>query len=767
MTNETGPTGGPMPSTVGRYEITGTLGFGAMGAVYRAFDPLIKRTLAIKTIRLDVPRQSPQYAAFIERFYREARISGTLSHPSIVTLFDIGEEGGIPFLAMELVDGRTIASVIEEGTRFKPEKVIALVSQVAAALDYAHSRGIVHRDIKPSNLIVYDGDKVKVTDFGIAKLADSEITHSGVLLGTPSYMSPEQAMGEKLDGRSDIFSLGVCAFEMLSGQQPFPGANVTSILYKLVHVDPIEPADLETNGLVPQKWREVFHKVLAKKPADRYQTASAFVQDLEYCLGSWFSGLAEETVELGAARGDLAVTVADLKVPAPAGSTPPSASGAAVAAPDVGSAVTVARPRDLGTSTRPPQPELQPEPEPTSEATVALPEASPAGEAATVLLKAEAVGEAAVPATVMMPPPLPPSASQATRALQAAEVTVQQSVPPPTSVMPAAPSARKPGLSPLRVLAGGAALALLLAGLVGLTAWQRMRAVPGPSDASPSPTTQPTLAAAPSAAPEPSPTPGKGSLHVESRPPGARVRLNGEPRGETPLELAELPFGTYEVRLERKGYEEHVQTVALNAELPAAQVSASLVRSAPLAGSADILSTPPAAEVKVDGRAAGRTPLRGLSLKPGSHKLELALEGHEGWSGGLDIVAGQRGRVEVRLRALSRPAATPAPEQLDLARIYGPNEVDVAPRKLSGSSPAYPSDRGAPRLRSGERVSVMVQFVVTESGEVRDLKVLQSAGPVVDEAVLAAVRTWKYQPALKHGSRVKSQTAFKQTFLGG
>jgi serine/threonine protein kinase len=211
-----------------------------------------------------------------------------------VTLFDLGEENGDPFFAMEYVDGKTIADVIAEGTRFKPEKVIGLVSQIASALDYAHSRGVVHRDVKPANLILYDDDKVKVTDFGIAKLQDADITHSGALLGTPSYMSPEQAMGEKLDGRSDIFSLGVVAFEMLSGQQPFPGPNVTSILYKLVHTDPVEPPGLELLGLVPQKWREVFQKVLSKKPENRYQTASSFVQDLEYCLGSWFTGLGDE-----------------------------------------------------------------------------------------------------------------------------------------------------------------------------------------------------------------------------------------------------------------------------------------------------------------------------------------------------------------------------------------------------------------------------------------------------------------------------------------
>ena len=220
------------PQTIGRYQVQESIGFGAMGAVYKAFDPLIKRTLAIKTIRLDIPRQSPQYKSFIERFYHEARISGTLSHPNIVTLFDIGEEGGVPYLAMEFVEGETISSILERGVRFPPEKVIGLVSQIASAVDYAHSKGVIHRDIKPSNLILYEAERVKVTDFGIAKLVDAEMTQSGTLLGTPSYMSPEQAMGDKLDGRSDIFSLGVCAFEMLSGRAAVPGHQR--------HLDPLQ-----------------------------------------------------------------------------------------------------------------------------------------------------------------------------------------------------------------------------------------------------------------------------------------------------------------------------------------------------------------------------------------------------------------------------------------------------------------------------------------------------------------------------------------------
>ena len=189
-----------IPQTIGRYQVQDSIGYGAMGAVYKAFDPLIKRTLAIKTIRLDIPRQSPQYKSFIERFYHEARISGTLSHPNIVTLFDIGEEAGIPYLAMEFVEGETISSILERGIRFPPEKVIGLISQIASAVDYAHSKGVIHRDIKPSNLILYEGERVKVTDFGIAKLVSAEITHSGTLLGTPSYMSRSRPWGTSSTG---------------------------------------------------------------------------------------------------------------------------------------------------------------------------------------------------------------------------------------------------------------------------------------------------------------------------------------------------------------------------------------------------------------------------------------------------------------------------------------------------------------------------------------------------------------------------------------
>jgi TonB family protein len=715
-----------VPSRIGRYEITGTLGFGAMGAVYKAYDPLIKRTLAIKTIRIDVPRQGPQHRAFIERFYQEARISGTLSHPAIVTLFDIGEENGVPFLAMEFIEGRTIAALLEEGNRFKPERVIGLVSQVADALDYAHSRGVIHRDIKPSNLIVREGDKVKVTDFGIAKLADSEITHSGALLGTPSYMSPEQAMGERLDGRSDIFSLGVVAFEMLSGQQPFPGANVTSILYKLVHVEPIEPANLEMNGLVPQKWREVFHKVLAKKPDNRYQSAASFVQDLEYCLGSWFAGLAAEET-------------ATLPLPAPEETTVAIERLAAIP------------PAPGGASE---QPRLE---GPVGE--------EPEVEATLVLETPATVG----PQTARLPVPPPVEPAQAAP-------TVVLSPPAASKTLPPGPTVRERrtavGSTPARrrrtgppvgwILVGSAVIVIGLAGLILRQRSLASAPIPEPTPAEAEPSSPPFAAETPA-------PPASGALLVESEPPGARVRVDGQVRGETPLDLPDMPLGTHRVRVELRGYEPQSREVTLDAAGPSAELRLTLTRTAAAAfGAVDVLSTPAGARVSLDGRVVDRTPLTIPKLKPGKHAIELTLEGHEPWTGSVDVAAGETGRVEVRLAALPAPPAPPTPEPVDPERVYEntPAQVDTLAKRLSGRSPSYPSDR-AKRLKSDQRVSVVVRFVVGETGEVRDVSVVESAGTVVDDVVVAAVRTWKYQPATKQGVKVKVSMLFKQTFVGG
>ncbi len=270
------------PQVIGRYEIIEELGRGAMGSVFKARDPVVGRTVALKTIHSAAlsGSQSDEYRA---RFYREARASGVLAHPGIVPVFDVGEHEGAPFLVMEFVDGRTLADAVKKGERLTLDRVCEIGQQLAEALGYAHRQGVIHRDIKPANILltsraVYGSERPRITDFGIAKLAASEITTTGQLLGTPSFMPPEQFTGAPIDGRADLFSLGVILYSLATGEQPFPGETMTAVSYKVVHTDPVPPAKL--NPAVPARLESVILKCLAKNPAERYQTGEEIAQDL-------------------------------------------------------------------------------------------------------------------------------------------------------------------------------------------------------------------------------------------------------------------------------------------------------------------------------------------------------------------------------------------------------------------------------------------------------------------------------------------------------
>jgi serine/threonine-protein kinase len=271
-----------VPKTVGRYEIVEELGRGAMGSVFKAKDPAVGRIVALKTIHTTA-LEGAQSEEYRTRFYREARASGVLAHPGIVPVFDVGEDQGAPFLVMEFVEGRTLADAIKKGERFTLDRVCDIGQQIADALGYAHRQGVIHRDIKPANILmtskeVYGSERPRITDFGIAKLASSEITTTGQLLGTPSFMPPEQFTGAPIDGRADLFSLGVILYSLATGEQPFPGETMTAVSYKVVYTEPIPPSKL--NPAVPARVEGVILKCLAKSPADRYQTGEELAQDL-------------------------------------------------------------------------------------------------------------------------------------------------------------------------------------------------------------------------------------------------------------------------------------------------------------------------------------------------------------------------------------------------------------------------------------------------------------------------------------------------------
>ncbi len=308
------------PTRLARFEIQGELGRGAMGVVYRAQDPALDRTVAIKTILL--PLDPAERAAYEARFLQEARAAGKLGHPSIITIYDVGREGDLAYIAMEMLQGTDLRQRLAQG-RMSPHEAATIAMQVADGLGFAHDHGVVHRDIKPANIMLVRGDRVKIMDFGIARMQASDIkTQTGVLMGTPKYMSPEQVAGRPLDERSDIFSLGGVLYEMWTGRPPFSGADVSQLLHNIASATPVAPSRL---AALPPIADLIITRALAKDPALRYQKA----QDL---------------------AGDLrSVTMELPKMPAPAYAAPPPK--AAPAAGATGPSGTVAMPRPAAPAT--------------------------------------------------------------------------------------------------------------------------------------------------------------------------------------------------------------------------------------------------------------------------------------------------------------------------------------------------------------------------------------------------------------------------------
>jgi len=275
-----------MATTVraGRYEILGELGRGAMGVVYKATDPVIGRPVAVKTIRLSEEGTGLSRPELLARFQTEARAAGLLTHPNIVVVYDAGEENGLYYITMELVEGKSLQALLDSGHHFPTSRVLRIMEQTCSALQFAHERSIVHRDIKPANLMLTADDTVKVTDFGTAKILQfgtaQQTTH---VMGTPSYMSPEQVKGRPVDGRSDIFSLGVMLYEMLTGEKPFPGQSITTVIYKIVNEDPVPPRQL--NPSIHPGLNSIAMRALAKEPEVRYQTCREMIEDLRNYRG--------------------------------------------------------------------------------------------------------------------------------------------------------------------------------------------------------------------------------------------------------------------------------------------------------------------------------------------------------------------------------------------------------------------------------------------------------------------------------------------------
>jgi len=271
--------------TLGRYQVEREIGKGAMGTVYFGRDPRINRVVAIKTLALNEFEPDEQQKVK-ERFFREAETAGRLSHPNIVTIYDVGEEHDLAYIAMEFLQGKDLTHYLTEDEPADFGWVVEVIGQVADAIDYAHRQDVVHRDIKPANIMFNEADRtVKVTDFGIARIADSTRTKTGVVLGTPSYMSPEQLAGDRVDGRSDLFSLGVMTFELLTGRQPFGGESLAALMYQITNAKHPDITRLRRGA--PSCLRGFFDRALAKKPKKRFASGEEMKQAMLKCIGTY------------------------------------------------------------------------------------------------------------------------------------------------------------------------------------------------------------------------------------------------------------------------------------------------------------------------------------------------------------------------------------------------------------------------------------------------------------------------------------------------
>jgi serine/threonine-protein kinase len=631
---------------IGRYQVESELGKGAMGLVYKATDPNIGRSVALKTMRLDV--HGIEQEEMLRRFKNEARSAGVLNHPNIVTIYDAGEDQGLFYIAMEFIEGKTLAEVLQEHRVLPVDQVIGITRNICAGLDFAHNKGIVHRDIKPANIMITPEGMAKIMDFGIAKVSGS-LTSTGQVLGTPNYMSPEQVKGRQLDGRSDLFSLGVMLYEMLTGEKPFMGQGVTTIIYKIVNENPIPPRDLDLT--IHPGLSAVVTRTLAKDPYERYQSGAELIRDLEN-YKSYGTDANSTIVAATGAFNREAIEQGDATLIGPS----PTIARAPAPAP--------AQAQATGQRSA-----MHPTPVP------------------------QATGSAAASSTVKTPAVAPLPVPPAAPAKQ----------PTTTSAKIAAAGSRGPG----KLLIGALAFLVLVAGVVGITrhnarkraaanqqqqfqqamqqaqqaidmAKQAEQLSPGATPSTSADATPPTSA---DVTPEPPPTDANatpippetgnaaaapkrpikpklttGDLQVISEPAGAHVDIDGQTRPEwvTPFLADKLPAGKHTVTYAMPNFGTEKRTVDVAAGKKGT-VDAKLTTTV---GTVKIASTPAGADITLNGKATGQKTPATLSLPPGNHVIKLHKDGFQEATENITVALGQTQNITGKLQAV--PATTAA-----------------------------------------------------------------------------------------------------------
>jgi serine/threonine protein kinase len=695
----------------GRYEIVGELGRGAMGVVYKATDPVIGRAVAVKTIKLSEEGTGLSRPELLSRFQTEARAAGLLTHPNIVVVFDAGEEEGLYYITMELVEGKSVQALLDAGHAFPLPRVLRIMEQTCSALQFAHERNVVHRDIKPANIMLTGDDTVKVTDFGTAKILQfGTVQQTAHVMGTPSYMSPEQVKGRAVDGRSDIFSLGVMLYEMITGEKPFPGQSITTVIYKIVNEEPVPPRQI--NPSIHPGISAAVMKALAKEPEDRYQSCRELLEDLRnYRAVAGIEGNPRSTMVLGGQQTSPGLTVAmnpgGLRGMHPA--SPQSTPSGRLAAMGAGNPTQTPPLRRTGAI-----PAYQ-EPKKTNIVGTIF--------AALLLLGVIAYGayklrpvfndarqhHETAPTSSNEPASAPaevapsnteakpggsdsaeqPSAQAETPQPVATDTADAKSTPaPPASdakpakavVEKAAPKKTEPALNPKaaqfkqhieevisergftgRAKVQGVGNTIVLGGKLRPgehgALLKSLRDAPADVrvvDHIEYDDTPPAAAETADEGSHPTPTAGLGAIHVVTDVLGATAVLHG-PMGralkqcQTPCSFNNLFPAKYSLDVKKDGY----RPVETALQVKANDVSDQKLNLESLAKGLFLSSDPPGADVLIDGaKQSGQTPLT-LPLAPGEYNLTLRLQGYEPYNGKVQVKDNAQTELALKLNARS------------------------------------------------------------------------------------------------------------------
>ncbi len=814
----------------GKYKILGKIGVGGFGEVYLGEHAQLRRKVAIKILLAAIAGQTE----VVIRFEREARAAATLSHPNIIDIYDVGEADDIHYFVMKYVDGETLSQKMQREKKVSPNEVIHIMRQVADALDYAHQHDIIHRDIKPANVMLDEYGKPVLMDFGVARVQfEGGLTKTGTLMGTPHYLPPELPLGKKVDGRSDIYSLGIMMYEMLAGRPPYHDENSVALIFKHIN-EPPDPLK-EVAPELDEGLCKVVHKMIEKSPENRYQNAgdvadalaefSAMYPPVPSAVRRSTPGNVRNTEKLlilaqehlQQQKLDKAIEIfATIMRRDPSNETAKREIADLIekiseqirehigkkefshASDLIRQAIQVApknerlsqlrqeleegqqalneeretpdkieydAPKITSKSQESEEKQSKPSQVAVADALISPPitpmpaiEKNATEEKEDVETTGPITMPARVAASVAVSTPAPANAPQAVA--PAVEVPVATPASPPVSA-PVSQPATMPSASRSRLPMIGIVVAIAIA-FAGAYYWFGHRTTPHPTG--PDPALLHQLAESRIKNEQTPEKPVTGEVSITSTPPGAKVFVGADEKGVTPLTLSELPLGKYALKLQLKGYQDMEQEIDLTQANPKTEVPFVLEAATPVVGTLVIESNPEGAFIVLNSRVIGVTPKKLENTNAGKYNITLKKDGYQDHAETVRVKDGQTATLNAQMIEIPKPVVVqekPKEPEVKPGMLVsrGPDVTD--PKAVKKSSARYPDALKNKKVEGTVRMEVLV----SETGKVIDVKVVQSVDSLLDQAAAASVREWIFEPAKKQGIPVKVWYPVSMSFV--